>query len=211
MERAALFDLDGVLIDTEGIYSDYWRHKGLEYGVGYDDFADRIKGTTLKQILDTYFPEHLHGEIMADLERFEDTMEYRVFPGVHEFLEQLSANGIKCAIVTSSNDEKMEHLWEQHPELKRYFQAIVTDGQVTKSKPDPQPYLIAARELGCRPEDCYVFEDSFNGLLSGRRAGATLIGLSTTNPASQLADKAELVIDSFQGFTYERLLKVTKP
>lgn len=210
MEKAALFDLDGVLIDTEGIYSDYWRNKGVEYGIAYDDFSDRIKGTTLKQILDTYFPQNLHGGLIADLEHFEDTMEYRIFPGVVEFLEELSAHGVKCAIVTSSNDDKVGHLWRQHPELKRFFQAIITDGQVTKSKPDPEPYLIGARELGCPAENCYVFEDSFNGLLSGRRAGATVIGLSTTNPAEQLLDKADIVIDSLKELTYEQLLAVSK-
>lgn len=206
MNQAALFDLDGVIIDTEGIYSEFWSKTGHDYGVPYADFSDRIKGTTLSQILNTYFPQEKHPELIRKLEAFEDSMVYSVFPGVLDFLKSLSAHGVKCAIVTSSNDDKMEHLWSQHPELKQYFQAVITDGKVTKSKPDPEPYLIAAEELGCAPEECFVFEDSFNGLLSGRRAGSTVIGLSTTNPASSLADKADIVIDNLVGFTYEDML-----
>ncbi len=205
MKQGALFDLDGVLIDTEGIYSEFWSRVGREYGVPYDDFSDRIKGTTLQQILGTYFAPELHPELVRRLEQFEDTMEYRIFPGVADFLQQLSDHGIECAIVTSSNDEKMAHLWSQHPGLRRYFKAVITDGQVTRSKPDPEPYLKGAEALGCKPERCIVFEDSFNGLLSGRRAGATVIGLATTNPASQLAGKADLVIDNIEGFTYEQM------
>ncbi len=210
MNQAALFDLDGVLIDTEGIYSEFWSKTGRDCGVPYDDFSDRIKGTTLNQILKTYFPVEKHPELIRKLEAFEDSMAYRIFPGVLDFLRDLSSHGVKCAIVTSSNDDKMQHLWSQHPELKPYFQAVVTDGKVTKSKPDPEPYLIAAKELGCKPEECFVFEDSFNGLLSGRRSGAAVIGLATTNQASELAGKADIVIDSLEGFTYEQMMQIAR-
>lgn len=195
--KAVLFDLDGVLIDTEGIYSKFWEKIGIDYQVPYPDFSDRIKGTTLPQILNNYFPVEKHNEIVAQLEVFEDAMSYQIFPGVEDFLKFLKLKDIPCAIVTSSGGEKMKHLWEQHPHFKDYFSVIISDKDVTKSKPDPQPYLVAAKALGIDIKKCIVFEDSFNGILSGQRSGATVIALSTTNPRDELLEHTPNVISSF--------------
>ncbi len=203
--KAALFDLDGVIIDTEPSYSIFWGGIGVKYNVGIDNFADAIKGTTLTQILDRYFAPALHAEVVEQLEAYERTMQYQLFPDVVPFLSRLRSLAIPCAIVTSSNDEKMSNLWSQHPALRSFFDAVVTDEDVTHSKPDPQPYLIGASRLGVAPENTCVFEDSFNGLLSGRRAGARVVALATTNPYESLVDKADIVIRGFDEFPFAEL------
>jgi beta-phosphoglucomutase-like phosphatase (HAD superfamily) len=90
----------------------------------------------------------------------------------------------------------MEFLFNQHPEFKTHFDAIVTAADVTKSKPDPEPYLIGAAKAGCKPEECVVFEDSFQGIEAGRRAGAYVVGIATTNPAASLEGKADRIVNS---------------
>ncbi|MCC8118115.1 MAG: HAD family phosphatase [Bacteroidales bacterium] len=194
--KAALFDLDGVLVNTEPLYSQFWGEMGKKYDLPYDDFADRIKGTTLPQILDTYFAPELHQEITAAVEAHDANMEFPLFPGAIEFLTQLNQRGIPCAVVTSSGADKMEHLWQSHPGMRELFSAVVIDSDVTHSKPDPEPFLVAAKKLGVDPKDCWIFEDSFNGLLSARRAGGFVVGLATTNPLHELEYKADVVIDS---------------
>lgn len=196
MKSAVLFDLDGVVIDTEGIYSEFWGGMGVKYAVPFPDFASRIKGTTLTQILNGYFPKETHAEIMRDLVEFEDDMRYAVFPGAIELFDALRAKGYGTAIVTSSSLQKLDRLWAQHPDLRDKFDAIISDADVQRSKPDPQGYILAAERLGCDPADCYVVEDSYNGLLAGRRSGAKVIALATTNPADTLADKADSVFPS---------------
>ncbi|MDE6654243.1 MAG: HAD family hydrolase [Muribaculaceae bacterium] len=203
--KAALFDLDGVIIDTEPSYSIFWHGIGVKYNVGIAGFADAIKGTTLTQILDRYFSPDLHDEIISQLDEYERSMEYRLFPDALPFLNYLSSSGVPCAIVTSSNREKMANLWRQHPALIGCFQAIITDEDVTHSKPDPEPYLIGASRLGVPSQDTWVFEDSFNGLLSGRRAGAHVVALATTNPYESLVDKADIVIREFSEFPLTEL------
>lgn len=81
---------------------------------------------------------------------------------------------------------------------------------VTKSKPAPEGYLLAARLVGAVPEDCYVFEDSLQGLAAGMSAGATVIGLATTNPRERIDNKAHKVIDGFTGFTYDDMTAVVR-
>lgn len=201
--HAALFDLDGVLVNTEGIYYDFWAEIDRLYPTGIDNFASYIKGSTLRRIMDYFGDDEVRADIIRRLDEQERNMRYQIFDGVIGFLDQLHEAGIPCAIVTSSNEDKMVKLFAQNNGFADYFGVVITDRQVTRSKPDPQGYLLAAERLGCDPCDCVVFEDSFSGLEAGRRSGACVVGLATTNSRDSIADKADVVIDGFAGFTVD--------
>lgn len=197
-QNGALFDLDGVLIDSESLYTRFWGKVGKLYGQPSPDFALKIKGTTLTDILNTYFPDpQAQKEIVELVHNMENEIIYPLFDGVPEFLDRLTRTGFKIAIVTSSDNTKMEYLFAQQPWMRQRFDAIVNGSMVINSKPDPEGYLKAAAMIGCDPHRCYVFEDSFQGLEAGRRAGAKVVALATTNPREQLIGKADMVIDSF--------------
>lgn len=208
--KAALFDLDGVLVDTEGTYTRIWTEIDKAFPTGIPDFTLRIKGTTLENILNTYFRPEDRDAVVDMLVRGEANMRYSLFEGVEDFLASLEGEGIPAAIVTSSNEQKMNRLFEQLPQLRRAFRAVITDAQVRHSKPDPEGYVLAAHTLGAEPADCYVFEDSFNGLRAGRASGAVVIALATSNPAAELQPYADAVIPGFVGFTAAKMLAITK-
>lgn len=199
MYKAALFDLDGVLIDSETLYTQFWERVGLEHHLPSPTFALDIKGTTLTDILTTHFPDP---EVRKDVDRllheFENEIVYPVFSGALEFVDELRSRGLKTVIVTSSDNKKMDFLFAQHPGFAAHFDAMVTACDVTRSKPDPEPYLIGAKKVGAEPECCVVFEDSFQGLEAGRRAGCKVVGLSTTNSAESIAGKADIVVPSLE-------------
>lgn len=206
MIKSALFDLDGVLADTETIYTRIWSAIGEAHPTGYADFAQRIKGSTLPRILDTYFPDpDVQADVFRMLDQAEKSMEYPIYDGVTDFIDDLHASGIRCAIVTSSSPRKMERLFAANPGFDSYFDAILTDADIKKSKPDPDGYLRAAGRLGSHPRESIVFEDSFNGLKAGRAAGAYVVALATTNPAESIAPLSDTVISSFAGLTFNRL------
>ena len=158
MIKAALFDLDGVVFDTESQYSVFWGMIGREYHPEMPDFALRIKGQTLVQIYDKYFSDdatfaHIDGyadckseqaKITARLDEFELNMSFPYIPGFETFLKDLKAHGVKCAVVTSSNLQKMEQVYKHHPEFKTYFDRVLTSEDFAKSKPDPDCYLKGA-------------------------------------------------------------------
>lgn len=198
-----LFDLDGVLVDSEGEYSVFWGAMGDRYGLPSSFSAD-IKGTTLGEIL-LSFPEPDRDGIVEELHNFENNMLYPVYPGVMDFLNELKTASIPSAIVTSSDNVKMDFLFRRHPELKEMVDVIVTGSMVSRSKPDPEGYLTAARLIGRDASDCYVFEDSLQGLEAGRRSGATVIGIATTNPREAVEKIAHKTIDGFAGFTLKDL------
>lgn len=204
---AALFDLDGVLIDTEPEYTRIWTEIESCFPTGIDNFAIKIKGSTLKGILSSYFPEkEVQDKICDMLKEREKTMNYPIFEGVMDFLAELKENNIPAAIVTSSGPVKMKKLLEDKPEFAAMFKVVVTDADVTRSKPHPECYLKAAEKLGAAPEECVVFEDSFAGLTAGREAGAHVVALATTNPGHSLAEKAHVVIDSFKDISLDNIL-----
>lgn len=207
---AALFDFDGVVVDTEPQYSLFWDEKGEKYHPEIPEFGHHIKGQTLTQIYSQYFlhPEGLQSEITRELLDFETRMSFEFIPGVVDFMKELRRKGVKIAIVTSSNNQKMANAHRALPELKSMVDAIITADKVTHSKPHPECFLLGAETLQMPIDRCIVFEDSFHGLESGNRAGMKVIGLATTNPASSIADKASLVIPDFVDFTYEKMVTV---
>lgn len=205
-KKAGLFDLDGVIFDTEGQYTQFWSEEGKLLQEG-SDFSARIKGRTLKEILDRYFPDQKQAdEVIKRLSRFEQEMVIEYIPGAREFILGLKEQGVKLAIVTSSNDLKMQNVYRLHPEVKKVFDVIITADKITRSKPDPECYLLAAMELEMKKEECVVFEDSFSGLEAGRRAEMRVVGLATSNPAEKIADKADVVIPDFRDVSFTDIL-----
>lgn len=198
--RGALFDLDGVLVDSEGIYTEFWKEIDKDFPTGVDNFALVIKGTTLKNILATYFSEDDYPEILRRLKKQEQEMVYRLFAGAEEVLTRLRAEGWRIAIVTSSNPAKMDGLFTQVPKLRTLVDTVITDQDVQRSKPDPQGYLLAASRLGCNPADCLVFEDSLQGIEAGHRSGARVIGIATTNSRSTVEEVADLTLNTIADF-----------
>lgn len=199
---AALFDLDGVIIDTEPQYTEFWAAMGREFELPDANFAAAVKGQTLTYIFDTYFPEVSQQDFLRErLNEFERHMSYPYIPGAVRFVEGLREKGIPAAVVTSSNQAKMAQVYVAHPELKQLFTAILTSEDTPRSKPAPDCYLIAAERLQCPIRSCVVFEDSINGLRAARDSGAFVIGLSTSNPVEMIAPLSDKVIPHFEGFS----------
>ena len=193
----ALFDLDGVILDTEGSYTAFWDDYGSRH-FSEKDFGVKIKGQTLVKILGDYFPEENERKAITDaINDFERKMSYPFVPGVENYIKSLKSNGIRTAVVTSSNLLKMENVYRCHPGFREMFDMILTSEDFSESKPSPYCYLKAMRLFGAGPEDCVVFEDSLAGLQSARASGAFVTALTTTNPEEVVRNYADLVIRDF--------------
>ena len=132
-------------------------------------------------------------------------MDYDYIEGFIDFVHDLRMKGIKTAVVTSSNMPKMESVYQKQPGFKMLFDAILTSEDFERSKPDPDCYLKAARQLGVEPDECVVFEDSVNGLRSGMAAKMKVVGLLTTNPLDIVAPLSDLQVSDYVGMTLEKL------
>lgn len=207
--KTALFDFDGVIADTEPIYDAYWDEAATRYGVGIERFSQLIKGTTMRYILDKYFADRTEAfkrMVAEESDAFERTMPFPPLPGALEFLRALRERGTHTGLVTSSEEEKVRRILTVMP-LEGMFDTIVHAGRVKRGKPAPDCYLLAASDLGVRPADCLVFEDSLNGIQAGNAAGMRVIGVASTNPPEALRDKVFDVIPDFKGKTFDDFLR----
>lgn len=208
MIKAAFFDLDGVVFDTEPLYTRFWEQQGKLLSLPIDNFAKVIKGMTLVEIFRKYFPdEGLQQQIRQNVEQYEREMCYAFVPGCQRFLEELRASGIRLAIVTSSDTKKMSNVFRQHPELPSLFDLILTSEDFRLGKPAPDCYLKALEAFHFQKEECVVFEDSFNGVKAGRNAGIRVVGVATTNPRETLMPLCTAVIENFDDEHAEELIK----
>lgn len=183
MIEGAVFDMDGLMFDTERLSMDAWSAALAEFGYTYtDELGKSIRGRNDRDIHAVL--SKTYGEDTPCLEihqRTWDKMEHRLAtegvpekPGLHELLEWLKQKGIPCALATSSHRAKAERrcrasgVWE-------YFSTVICGDMITHSKPAPDIFLKAAEGIGARPENCLVFEDSFNGVRAGHAGGLITI------------------------------------
>lgn len=206
--KAALFDLDGVVFDTEPQYTIFWGSQCRLYHPERPGLEHEIKGQTLTQIYDQWFSGPLEKEqpIITDrLNEYESNMHYDYIEGFEQMIADLHAHGVKTAVVTSSNLPKMQAVYRYQPDFKNLFDAILTSEDFDRSKPDPDCYLKAAARLGANTDECIVFEDSFNGLRSGRAANMVVVGLATTNPVDAIRELSDIQISDYRNMDFNQL------
>lgn len=207
--KAALFDLDGTLIDTEGQYSTFWSAIGRRFRPDVPTLANDIKGTTLTNIYATYFPDpDVQKTITEELNAWEAQMKYEFLPGATEFIQDLKRHGVKCALVTSSNTLKIESVIRQIPDFNTLFDKVLTAEDFTASKPAPDCYLLGAKTFSAATSECVVFEDAYTGLQAGMSSGILTIGLATSHSPEEIKDKCHYVLDGFSGMTYNKLIDI---
>ena len=206
--KAALFDLDGVVFDTEPQYTIFWGSQCRLYHPEHPGLEHEIKGSTLQQIYDKWWNGELEKErdiVTRRLNEFEAQMDYSYIAGFEAFVRDLRQHGVKTAVVTSSNMPKMESVFRARPEFTSLFDAILTSEDFAESKPSPDCYLKGAERFGVSPDECIVLEDSINGLKSGRAAGMYVVGLTTTNTKENIEALSNIQIKDYQDINYEKL------
>ena len=181
--RAVIFDMDGLMFDTERVFFGAWDYAGEKMGLGKagymlmrtlgmntadgnqqwrNEFGDDVDIDALwaytKEYMDNYYS------------RYAVTVK----PGLYDLLTYLERRQYKLAVASSTRLEKVErHL--RNANVRQYFSAVITGDMVEHSKPEPDIYLKAAAALGEAPEDCYALEDSRNGLIAAHKAGCKAI------------------------------------
>ena len=214
---AVIFDMDGVIFDTERLAMSLWVQAGKELGI--PDLASvypSVIGTTnvrtyeiLRERYGTGFPREAFEQRVRAL-YFEnyDREGLPVKPGVIELLSALSARGIPLALASSTETGTVRRELEDAGFLK-YFDVVIGGNMVTHSKPHPEIFLRAAEALGAEPSDCCVIEDSFNGIRAASAAGMHPLMvpdmLQPTEEIRQLAERVFPSLDALRPFLLEHL------
>ena len=180
--RGAIFDMDGILFDTERIYQETWREVAAEMGVmtlPYE-FTLAVSGAAkdavfraIRKYYHTDDPEKVADEVYSRMERKQER-PLPIKPGVTEILKAFQKGGAGIAVASSTYHEQVRKNLERNG-LLPYFDAVISGDEVKRTKPDPEIFLKAAGKIGMPPEECYVFEDSFNGIRAAHAAGCCAV------------------------------------
>ncbi|MDR0229460.1 MAG: hexitol phosphatase HxpB [Flavobacteriaceae bacterium] len=195
MINTVLFDMDGVLIDSEKFWVQAEREVFTSVGaVWSDEIAEQTKGKTTKAVTELWFElfpwegKSIEEVEQAVIDRVDELIrtEGEIKVGVRELLAQLENNSIKVGLATNSPDSLIDTVLNRL-EIRSYFQTIVSALHVENGKPAPDVYLKAATNLNSTPKECLVVEDSFTGTTAGKAAGMTV--LTVPDPVEYNDDK----------------------
>lgn len=198
---ALLFDLDGVIVDSNPVHVQVWKEYLSRYGIDPGGALPGLMyGRRNDEIVRDFFGSHLPAEEIhrhgAEKEAFyrrrmRDQLSQRLVPGIRDFLRR--HRGVPKAVVTNAEPANVEFILNEAG-LAEHFTVVVDGHQVERPKPAPDIYLLAAHLLGKNPAECIVFEDSETGVRAARAAGARVVAVATTETSFP---DAELVIRDF--------------
>lgn len=197
---AVIFDLDGVLIDSDDAIEQRWRQWAESHDIPFEEIEAVYHGRPMVEVIEEVAPE-LDPE--AEIDRMHDVMTaapdaLRAFDGVKSMLEDLPSE--RWAIATSARrrtaTNRLDHVGLPTPNV------FITADDVKRGKPYPDAYRAAADRLNVDPSDCIVFEDAVSGVTAARRAGARVVGVATSNDPEALSE-ADTVIPSMAAVDIE--------
>lgn len=197
---AVIFDMDGVLIDSEPLYMEQERRSFARYGISLDtpELA-RFVGTTqaymwsaikheygLTESLDLLMAQH-----QQQVVRSMSAVPLLAMAGTQPLLAALKSAGVLCAVASSSPRELVNVVLRETG-LRSYFDEVICGDDVKQSKPNPEIFLLSAKKLGLRPEQCVVIEDSCHGVAAAKAATMFCIGLINANSGQQDLSRADI-------------------
>ncbi|MEU6552607.1 HAD family hydrolase [Streptomyces sp. NPDC046915] len=197
--QALLFDNDGTLVSSLDSVERCWTRWAREYGITAEEFGRvELHGRPAAEIVADLLPAGLVPEAVARVEQLEvedvPNGGVRLLPGTENLLGSLPADA--WAVVTSATRRLAEARLDA---VGIRPKTLIAADDITRGKPDPEPYLLAARRLGVDPARCVVFEDAPAGLRAGRAAGMTTVALTTTHQAHELV--ADLVVENLSALS----------
>jgi len=211
--RAVIFDMDGVLVDSEPLHTEAFRELLAEEGVDYSE--ERITQEGLGRAFASQMGEMIDRfSLPSPLEHYAAQFEEKVLqllrdqarpsPGAAQALDELARRGCKLALASSSA-RAIVHGTLEFLGFERSFQVVVSGDLVTHSKPHPEIFLLAASRLGVRVRECIVVEDSPRGVEAGKRAGMVVVAVRTPLVAEAELASADHIIPSLWQFPYHLL------
>ncbi len=210
MLKAVLFDMDGVIIDSEPLHAKAAVLALQKYNISIPlEYLNGFVGCTTysmcQRIVADYQlslpPEELLRSINDSKNNLVQTEGYVVIPYVIELIKDLYSHGIKLMIASSSYPEAIEEVMNTL-ELTEYFEGYVAGSMVTHPKPAPDIFLLAADRLKVRPDECIIIEDSHHGVSAAAAAGITSIGFVNPNSGEQDLRKAAILVEGFDEVDY---------
>ncbi|MFA6295995.1 MAG: HAD family phosphatase [Patescibacteria group bacterium] len=215
MITAIIFDMNGVIINDEAIHELAFKEVCKKYNIiltsqGYKDlcmgktdeqgFIEIIKKYKLDNVKISNLVEQKSTKYLELIPK-----NIKSYPGVIDLIKKLHKKFI-LALASSSSRQEIEMVLNYF-KIKKLFKIIISADDISKSKPDPEPYLLTTKKINQKPENCLVIEDSKSGIMSAKRAGMKCIAITTTHNEKELVG-ADVIINKFSEITEKMIQNV---
>ena len=214
MLKAVLFDMDGVIIDSEPLHHKAYHGMFKEVGISvsnqlYESFTGQATLHICKQLVSTFKLEQAPQELVAIKRRiFKDLFfndpELDLIDGVLELIEDYHKNGLTLVLASSASMTTINNVFARF-HLDQYFKAKLSGADLKASKPHPEIFIKAAAASGFKPSECMVIEDSTNGIKAAHAAGIFCVGFKSPHSKNQDYTLANKVITSFKEIRFSAL------
>ncbi len=202
--KAVIWDMDGVIADTAPYHLKAWQQVFQKREVNFteEDFRRKFgqrNDTIVRKTLGQSTPQSEIDAITTEKEsNFRNMVRQRIkpLPGAINLIKSLAEHGFKVALASSAPIENIQ-LLTRGLGINGYFQAVISGRDVTEGKPSPQGFLLAARRLGVKPENCIVIEDAIAGVSAAQKAGMRCLAVTNTHPRASLKE-ADLIVDTLE-------------
>ena len=204
--KAVLFDMDGVIVDTEPLHRKAYFKMFSDFGMPvseemFNTFTGRTTADVCQELVSTFNPGKNVDELMNKKREnfkflFDNDPDFDLIAGVRDLIENYHANDITMILASSASMQTINWIFEKFG-LEKFFKAKISGADLKESKPHPEIFELAA-ELSDEPkESCMVIEDSTNGILAAHRAGIFCIAYKSENSKNQKYDLAQKVISDY--------------
>jgi beta-phosphoglucomutase family hydrolase len=216
MNFAVIFDMDGVMVDNGEFHYKAWKQFCKNYNIGFskEKFQKVFFGRTNNQVIPALFSDTTDSGKIQKLANEKESIYRQIYKphikpvsGLVSFLKELKTKSIPVAVATSAPKENVDFVL-QALNIQKYIDVVVDDTLVSKGKPNPEIYLLAAKLLRAEPTDCIVFEDSLSGTKAAFEAGTKVIALTTTLAAETHRFAHEIINDFTSVFIAENEIKI---
>ena len=212
--KAILFDMDGVIVDTEPLHRKAYFNMfdDLKIEVS-EEFYTSFTGASTKKVCETLITEYQleknHEELALIKRRyfkeyFYNDADFQLLPGVKNLIQNYFENGIKLVLASSASMTTIDMVFDKF-DLEKYFIAKISGADLKESKPHPEIFVLASELANERKENCMVIEDSTNGILAAHAAGIFCTAYKSEHSSGQNYEKATLVISDFSEVEFDKI------
>ena len=217
MLKAVIFDMDGVIVNSEPLHHLAYKKMFEEFQLDvsnslYESFTGQSTHTICKQLCEI-FNIYEDPNLLVQSKRkhfkviFDNDTSFQMIDGALELIQDYFDNNITLVLASSASMTNIERIFEKF-DLNKYFKSRISGADLKESKPNPEIFVKAAKLSGHSKDECIVIEDSTNGIIAAKSAGIYCVGYSSFNSKNQNYDNADLVISSLNEINFKKVSKL---
>ena len=216
MLKAIIFDMDGVLVNSEPLHRKAYFNMFEEFNLNvsnrlYESFTGKSTSAICKELCEIFDLSISHEKLMLSKRKhfktiFDNDPKFQMIDGALSLIKNYFYNNLTLILASSASMTNINRIFKKF-DLDKFFKAKISGADLKESKPNPEIFIKAAKLSGFNKSECIVIEDSTNGIIASKSAGIYCIGFNSPNSKNQNYDKADLVVSNFNEIRFDYLNK----